>query len=202
MRSVTAAAFAICLLVMGPAPIAMGQSPSLSPVPRPTQSADPPGRFVLPIGGYAVTFPDGWDVHVLPATGSEIPVVRAEAPLGAGASETGSGASEAGFCEVKAATPPGGVPTSLIDETAAREVAWFESGTDVPVPVLVESAVIPLAAGYAVRVRTATDDPPSDRSIYHLTDGRILASLLCIAHHGPEDQWLSVAESISFLPPE
>jgi len=194
MRSPTRIFLVICLLIVGSARVALAQSPSIAPVSS-TQAVDPAGTFVLPIGGYAVSFPDGWEVHVLPVTGSEIPVVRAEAP-------PGPDASEAGFCEIKASRPPEGVPSSAIDEAAALEVAWFESGTEVPVPAVVESVDIPLAAGYAVRVHTQTDDPPLDRSIYHLTDGRVVASLLCMASQAPEDHWLSVAESFAFLPVE
>ena len=194
MRSVIGVSLATCMLVAGPVPFATAQSPSITPMPS-TLAVDPAGRFVLPTGGYAVTFPDGWEVHVLPVTGSEVHVVRAEAPAG-------PGASEAGFCEVKSSTPDDAFLSSVIDEAAAREVAWFESGTDVPVPALVESEAIPITAGYAVRVRTETDDPPSDRSIYYLTDGRVVATLLCMADQGPEAHWRSVLESFSFLPVE
>jgi hypothetical protein len=192
VRSVPRISLATCLLVVGPVPSTMGQSPSPAAVSSP-QAVDPAGRFVLPVGGYAITFPDGWVARVLPATGTDVPVVRAEAPLL-------PGASGVPFCEVKASTPGDPTPTSAIDEAAAREVAWYESGTDVPVPAVVESEVIPIAVGYAVRIRTRTDDPPSDRSIYYLTDGRVVATLLCIADHGPDDHWLSLVESFSFLP--
>jgi len=84
----------------------------------------------------------------------------------------------------------------------AREVAWFESGTDVPVPSTVESVVLTLPARYAVRVRTAYTDLESDRSIYYLTDGRVIATLLCMAKDDPDDHWLSVAETLEFLPTE
>jgi hypothetical protein len=84
-------------------------------------------------------------------------------------------------------------------------VAWFEGGTDVPVPSTVESVALRLPAGDAVRVRTEYTDPAwpaRNRSIYLLTDGQVIATLLCLAEDDPEDHWRSVAVTFEFLAAE
>jgi hypothetical protein len=84
----------------------------------------------------------------------------------------------------------------------AREVAWFESGTDVAAPSTVESVVLALPAGYAVRVRTEYTDPAQAWAYYRMTDGQSLGILGCAATSGPDDHWLSIAETFEFLPIE
>lgn len=188
MRRLTAIALTAGLLLdAGSVAMAQTQSPS----PAPSGSPLLPGRhFVLSEGGHAVTFPEGWEVLVLPVELDPIPVVRAE--------EGSDGVCSDGvaFCEVKVSPPCERPCATIIDEQAGREVAWFQSGSDVAVPSTIESVELDLPAGDAVRVRTEYTDPALtswDRAVYHLTDGRVIATLLCIATDDPEDHWRSVA---------
>ena len=194
MRWLTVVALVTCPLVVGPGPVALGQTSS----PSPAASAgvtDVPGRFVLSEGGYAVTFPEGWEVQVHPVDWSPVPVVRAEEPR----EDDGSGGIA--FCEVKVAGPCGDSCSTLVDGWAASEVDWWEGGTEVPVPSIIASEALSLPAVHAVRVDVRYDDDWG-RSIYMLTDGQVAATLLCIAPAPPDDGWLSVAETFEFLPAE
>lgn len=197
MRRLTVVFIIVALLMVG-GPEAVGQTSAPSPTP-PESPIDIGGRFVLPEGGYALSFPEGWDVQVhrldFPPDFGLLPVVRAEAPL-----ERSTPPTEVAFCEVKVAGPCDGSCSTLIDESTAREVAWWESGTEQEVPSTLASEALTLPAGYAVRVDV--EYPDWNRSIYRLTDGRVAATLLCIAPRGPHDRWLSIAETFEFLPAE
>lgn len=199
MRSLSLVTFVIGLLVAGPGPAVVAQESSPSPAPSPATTTVP-GRFVLPEGGYAVTFPEGWEVQVHRRSDYPFPVVDAREV------REGSGSDGSGYCWVRFMSPCGDGGerscSTIIDEEAAREVAWFEKGTDVPMPAIVESVVLPLPAGYTVRVRTEHTDPPREWAYYRMTDGHSMGILGCAATAGPDDHWLSVAESFEFLPIE
>jgi hypothetical protein len=199
MRRLLVVMLVIGLLAFARGPAAMAQASTQSPAPSAAATAMP-GRFVLPEGGYAVTFPEGWEVQVHRHLDYLFPVVDAREPRG------GSASDDAGYCWVRFMSQcgDGGAKScaTIIDEAAAREVAWFESGTDVPVPSTVEAVALTLPAGYAVRVRTEHADPEKDWAYYRMTDGLSLAVLGCAASSGPDDHWLSVAETFEFLPIE
>jgi hypothetical protein len=196
MRRLSVVSLVIGLLAAGPGLVAMAQAPSPSPQTSEALSATG-GRFVLPEGGYAVTFPDGWEVLILPVEWSPIPVVRAEE------GHDGEVSDAVPFCEVKVHGPcddqPGRTCATIIDEEAADEVAWWQSGADIEVPSAVASEAVALPAGYAVRIDVTYSERDSDRAFYWLTDGHVLVSLLCLAARGPDDRWLSVAETFEFL---
>ena len=185
-------------LVIGSGLLSEAQTPSPSPSSS-VSGMDVGGRLVLREGGYAVTFPAGWRVQIHPLD-DPIPVVDAQEP------SKGSAMDDAAYCWIRVHRPCGdGAASScatFVDEAAAREVAWLESGTDVPVPSIIESAVLTLPAGYSVRVREEHSDPEWERAYYRMTDGRAMASLGCTATHGPDDHWLSIAETFEFLPEE
>jgi hypothetical protein len=196
MRRLSVVTLVIGLLAIGPGPAAMAQASSPAPAPSIAPS-DVPGRFVLPEGGYAVTFPEGWEVLVLPVDWSPIPVVRAEE------GHDGEVSDAVPFCEIKVHGPcdeqPGRACATIIDEEVAEEVAWWQSGVDIEVPSAVASEAVALPAGYAVRIDVTYSERDSDRAFYWLTDGHVLVSLLCLATRGPDDRWLSVAETFEFL---
>lgn len=179
--------------------IAQSPSPSLDRTPPPS-GTEVGGRFVLPEGGYAMTFPEGWGVEVYPYDDipRRIPYVEAREP------RQDPAADDVSHCWVRVARPcvddAARTCAALIDEAAAAEVSWWESGAGGLVPDTVESTAIALPAGYAVRVRMENADPERARSYYRITDGQALAILACSAAHGPDDHWLSIAETFEFLP--
>ena len=199
MRRLVVAALVAGQLAIGTGTPLAAETPSPEPTPS-ASGVQTGGRFVSPEGGYAVTFPEGWRVEIHPDEDdpTEIPYVDAQASR----ADPASGA--AAYCWIRAIHPCGdgavGPCASLIDEAAAQEVAWWESGKGGLVPAEVESVVLDLPAGYAVRVRVESTDPDRDRSYYRITDGQALAILGCHAAHGPDDHWLSIAASFEFLP--
>jgi hypothetical protein len=196
MRRVSVVTLVIGLLAMSPGPMALAQTSSPSPEPSGALSVVG-GRFVLPEGGYAVTFPEDWEVLILPVDRDSIPVVRAEQ------GRDGEVSDGVAFCEVKVAGPcddePGRTCAAAVDEVATWEAAWWASRPDIEVPSAVASEALALPAGYAVRIDVTLSEHGTDRSIYYLTDGGVIATLLCLAARGPGDRWLSVAETFEFL---
>ena len=182
MRRLTSAFLVTCLVAVGAGP-AIAQEPSPSPT-APEQRAEIGGV------GFAVTFPEGWLV------------------------ETRGGESQAVSAHGSARCQPNGHPlpetvddpVAALDKVAAIFPVFSDDG---PMPVI-ETSEIESPAGRAVRFIAdyALDDDLVEGydarygTTYILTDGRVLLFLGCWAPERPADDWLSIAETIEFLPEE
>ena len=178
MRRLTIALLATFLLSIGAGPaVAQSPAPSLDPEPVPQ-------RVEVPEAGIAVTFPDDWAVEVRPLVRVEatVPtVLSAEAPGG-------------DTCEV--ALPDDPTRSSLHDWAESFLSTFRDFGS------AATSTALRLPAGDAIRIDLELPDTGSSSVVYLLTDGTNFYGLMCRAPDAPEDRWLSVAETIEFLPVE
>jgi hypothetical protein len=180
------------LLAAGPGPVALAQTSSPSPAPSEVPTGVT-GRFVLPEGGYGVTFPEGWEVQVFPAQDGPTTLVARRSDGSATCDVT-----RVGPCD----GPPSGGCMTLLHGWAADRAAWFESGSRMEMPSALASTTLTVPGGSAVRVDAEWDDWPEYQSAYLLTDGQVAFTLICGGRDRPDDRWLSVAESFEFLPAE
>jgi hypothetical protein len=166
-----------------------------SGVPASAQSPSPSltaleGRAEIGGVGFAVTFPEGWLVET---RGGESQAVSADGSA---------------LCQPNSSSidEPVDDPEAVLDKVAAIFPVFSDDG---PMPVI-ETSEIELPAGRAVRFIAdyALDDDLVEGydarygTTYILTDGRVLLFLGCWAPERPSDDWLSIAETIEFLPAE
>jgi hypothetical protein len=183
MGRLASAFLATCRLVVG-ASSAIAQEPSPSPSAL-EQRAEINGT------GFVVTFPEGWLVET---RYGQLQAVSADGSA---------------WCYPSGERVPEPVddPEALLDRFAAIFPVFSDDG--VPMPVI-ETSEIELPAGRTVRFIAdyALDDGLVEGydarydTTYILTDGRILFFLGCLAPERPDDDWLSIAETIEFLPAE
>ena len=97
-------------------------------------------------------------------------------------------------------------PDALLDELAAIYPVFFDDG---PLPI-VDTTELVLPAGRSIRYVSdfalQPDRIPQDErryaTMYLLTDGHSLVFFGCWSDYRPADDWLSIAETIEFLPVE
>jgi hypothetical protein len=183
MRRSTIAFLVAFLLTIGAGSVVVAQSPSSSPTA-------PEPRAEINGVGFGVTFPEGWLVET---RGGESQAVSADGSA---------------LCQPNAerSDEPIDDPAAFLDKVAAM-VPNFSDGEPMPV---IETSEIELPAGRAVRFIAdyALDDDLVEgydaryATTYILTDSHTLLFLGCWAPERPDDDWLSIAESIEFLPEE
>ena len=141
--------------------------------------------------GYAATFPEGWVVESQPS--GEARVVSPDGNT--------------------ACLPTGELADGPIDDPAAvldRVAAIFPNfSDDGPAPVI-ETSEIELPAGRAIRFvldQALVPNPVEEgyaryNTYYILVNDFGLLFFLCWGPERPDDDWLSIAETIEFLPAE
>jgi hypothetical protein len=187
MRRLTIAFLISCLLGISAGSAVVAQTPSPSP------SLDAvPLRVEVPEAGFAATFPEGWVVETIFGDSGVVSPDASTRCLTFGER----------FDERI------DDPAAFLDKIAA---IWPNFSDDGPLPVI-ETSEIELPAGRAIRfIADFTLDPEFDESdsdsaryltTYILTDGLGFLTLACYAPERPDDDWLSIAETIEFLPIE
>ncbi len=183
MRRLVIMLLATCLLGISAGPAVVAQSPS-------PDSVGFGKRVEEPEMGFAATFPEGW---VVETTFGEARVVS---PDGSTVClPTGHRVDE-----------PIDDPAAALDQIAAMFPVFADDG---PMPII-DTSEFELPAGRAIRFIAdyALDDGLVEgydaryATTYILTDGRVLLFLGCWAPERPDDDWLSIAETIEFLPAE
>jgi hypothetical protein len=206
MRRLTVALLTIGLACASSGP-ATAQSPAASPVPTGQ-------RVEMPWEGFALTFPEGWIVldpaaddfqEALASAG----VTLAEMGTGivAGAHPPGrDGESPVAWCGVDTFTMP-----QIRFGVTWEDVSWEDVSLEDTLASLflmsgdsdmshVEVTYLDLPAGRAARLDGVAER--ADGSAYILKDGGTLAWLACAGIDRPADDWLSIAETLEFLPAE
>jgi hypothetical protein len=195
-----------------------GALPSGDPVERPTDDAEasvdgPPGghfgpdigqgRLERPADGFAITFPSDWDIEVVSEAGNEWIDQHAANPQGAAVITELVWAGDESLneqCFVSdasryAASPPAW--TSLeqaVEDEAASMARW---------PRVVEHAsdYLDLPAGRAGLIEVRYQEG-SVGQMYIFRSGERWLTLHCEAYVRPTDDWLAIAETFEFLPPQ
>jgi hypothetical protein len=177
-------------------------------LPEPASGSDSPspllagGHVERRADGFAVVFPEEWDVTDLPAAFSdEQPEVvdehgsrgRVRTLLLADDPDSDTGCALIDFTDVAKASPPW---TSVDDAVSSRRTALAEE-PDAGAPA---TTFIDLPAGRAGRLDVTLGG--QDTSRYYISDGAAWFSLSCASSEPPDDRWLSIAETFSFLPVE
>ncbi len=186
MRRLMITLLAACLLGASAGP-AMAQSPSPSPL-------GVGERVEVPGVGFAATFPEGW---IIEASGGQSYVVSSDR-------STRCGTFGERFDE------PIDDPAASLDELAAIYPVFSD---DEPMPII-DTSEIELPAGRAIRfIADYSLDPEFDPEFdggkdatyvttYIMVDSLRVLFLGCYAPERPDDDWLSIAETIEFLPIE
>ena len=148
------------------------------------------GRVERPEAGFAVTFPDDWTVH------ASSPEYSDEVAAGAGAEGlvaillVGSDEDTGAACTVVEYT-------LLMREAGWASVDAYVDGT--------KAEAINLPAGPVARADKVSPHGRPGTVYFYLEDGEWFA-LGCYAHDPadgrPADRWLSIAETVEFLPAE
>jgi hypothetical protein len=185
MRRLIIALLAACVTGAGAGAAVLAQSPSPSPDVVPL-------RVVMPDEGFAATFPGGWVVEVI---GGESFVVSPDRV--ARCSTTGEWFNE-----------PTDDPAAVLEKVAAIYPV-FSDGDPLPV---VETSWHELPAGRAVRFTMdyGLDALPGEsdegfgryHTTYIIADSLRLIFFGCWSPERPDDDWLSIAETIELLPEE
>jgi hypothetical protein len=171
--------------------LASGASASVaqSPSPSPTSAHH---RVEVSDAGFALTFPGDWEIHF----------DSSSLASGSGAVVTGRSPGSDVTCEVYLYDTCSGEPfgdcAAVLDEFAARMVATYESYEDFAGAI--EQAPVASAAEYAVRIDIEWTADAAFGTSYVLTDGSVHDAVLCRGSERPDDRWLSIAETVEFLP--
>jgi len=183
MRRLMIMLLAACLLGISAGPAVVAQSPSLSPDAVPL-------RVAVPEEGFAATYPEGWVVETIFGQSYVVSPDRSARCL----------------TTVEWFPEPVDDPAAFLDELAAIYPVFSDDG---PLPVI-ETSEIELPAGRAIRfIIDFTLDPEFDESdsesarydtTYILADGLRFLFFGCSAPERSDDDWLSIAETIEFLP--
>lgn len=166
-----------------------GTGAAIAQEPSPSLTALEPRAEISGVG-FAVTFPEGWLVET---RGGELQAVSAD----------GSALCQPNSSSIDV---PVDDPEAVLDKLAAIFPVFSDDG---PMPVI-ETTEIELPAGRAVRFIAdyALDDGLVEGydarygTTYLMTDGRVLLFFACWAPERPDDDWLTIAETIEFLPEE
>ena len=151
------------------------------------------GRVEVPDHGFAVTFPDDWDVNPLgaPDYGEADPALGPSSVLYAW--DGPSDDDEATRCDiwVDASTRP---PLTLA-AYAQQRIRDFDIAGDY--------ASVELPAGRGMRTTFTYDyDFVLGHTEYILAADDVFYTFACIGEDPPDDHWLSIAETFEFLPME
>jgi len=192
MRRLAITTLLVCMLSAPGAAVVSAQEPSPSVLAH-------VGRVEVPAAGYAVTLPEGWTMEtheVVEGTDSPDGPTEETRSIWSYAFAPDGSASCLLF-EDRLVESLDDSSTAL-DETAAYHRTRYE-------PVLVEMSSVELPLGLAVRFvldYTRTGDEGVG-AVYLLSDGDALVVMSCVAQEPPDgDWWLSIAETIEFLPEE
>lgn len=166
------------------------------PVPGPATAADG-NRVVVPEAGYALTFPEGWDVFAdVDSTIVERPEGRrvrltllADGPL-----DPDEGLAVG--CHVSHYLSAG----ASLEATVADDVAGILEAGDQLLRAP-QTTLLALPAGTAMRVEYAVAYPAFTKhyAAYTFADGTFFHRLFCSGPAAPEDAWLSIAETWEYL---
>ena len=173
----------------------LSESASASHLPAPQLVG---GRIERPTAGFAVVFPDDWEVTDLPPAFSQGPEVeeggrgRVRYVLVAVEPDSDASCGVIDVTDVATASPPW---TSVDDAVAARQAALAEE-PDAGMPT---TTFIELPAGRAGRLDVTLG---RDTSRWYFSEGAAWFSLSCASSEPPDDRWLSIAETFEFLPVE
>ena len=184
MRRPIGVVLAVCLLGLSAGPAVVAQSPS-------PDSVGVGKRVEVPEMGFAATFPEGWIVESQPS--GEAHVVSPD-----GSTEclpTGERVDE-----------PIDDPAAALDQVA---VIFPNFSDDGPAPII-ETSEIELPAGRAIRfvldqalIPNSVEEGYARYTTYYILINDFgLLFFLCWDPERPDDDWLSIAETIEFLPAE
>lgn len=208
MRRLTMALLVGSLLSIGGGPAVVAQSPSPDPVGL-------GGRVELPEYGFALTFPDDW-AWVRYTTEDFDSVMEQLADL---TSPEFVAANEDWFDGMDSETPLEGeradsasgclfqvIPMDLpfpLDMLAPAFIENIQGRRDI-FPDGATLTDVALPAGQSKRVDASQVDEgwvsPMEQSHYLLVRGSRFYDITCMSHEPPEDRWLSIAETLEFLP--
>ena len=181
----------VCLVVFLPG-IGIGYAASAqSPSPSPIETGQ---RVEVAEAGIALTLPADWEVRFEDGGGGDgsDAVVTARLP---GTDVT---------CEVyrygTCSGEPFGDCAAALDEFAARMVAVYESNEGFE--GVIEQASVDEVAEHAVRIDIEWTDEATFGTSYVLSDGQVHDAILCRGSERPPDRWLSIVETLEFLPGE
>jgi hypothetical protein len=154
------------------------------------------GRVEIPAASFALAFPSDWDIDVSASGLADVSF----------AVVTGHSPESDVTCELFMYGPCSGEPfgdcADALDEIAARMIATYESSEDFE--GMVEQTPVATAAVHAIwmDIEWAEDEDAAFGTTYLLTDGSVFDYLLCRGSERPDDRWLSIAETIEWLPAE
>jgi hypothetical protein len=155
------------------------------------------GRVEVPEHGFAVTFPDDWDVNPLgaPDYGEADPALGPSSVLYAW--DGPSDDDEATRCDmwVDASTRP----SVTLAAYAEQRIRGFERNRDITGTY----APVTLPAGRGMRTTLAYDyEFVLGHTEYILAKDGVFYTFACIGEDPPDDRWRSIAQTIEFLPAE
>ena len=166
---------------------AFGPSLSLGPVIG-------SGRIERPEHGFAITFPGDWTAQEATPEGLETFWGETEIPEGQAIVLGAERSLQGGSCTITLDDPSvRQEPVLLANWAAAAEMDWAEDSDQG-----VKRTRIDLPVGSAWRIDSAVGDL-SD-SAYLLRGPRGIYMLECWSDDPPDDRWLSIAQTVEFLP--
>ena len=154
------------------------------------------GRVELPHLGFGLTFPSEWAVQGALA-GEDL---ASGEPGGLWAQAPNERGAALAVCRVHGEScRPGDERRTTIEDMTEQLLACVEES---PAFVVVEWAFLDLPAGRSAQAMMRNLADASLWVTYRFTDGDSQGVLTCGADPLPDDRWLSIAETIEFLPAE
>jgi hypothetical protein len=191
MRGLIATALVTSLVVVGSAATA-AQSPSSN------QTLEGQ-RIEMSAHGLAITFPYDWTVRQLTSEGFEIGAQAEGLPAGMSIVLDAVGPLGGGTCYLEIDDPSvRGEPVLLATYAVAVERNLAQAQD--PAYDHVKRTRVGLPAGPAWRFDASNDDASATLYILRGQDG--LYGVTCTSDDPPEDRWLSIVETLKFLPDE